>query len=62
MDSGKKIGYSVCLGDDVHKVALYRRKKDQVSLEQADTLTSEELRILARKARGIAVCFSPRTI
>jgi len=58
----KKTGYSVCLGDDVHKVAIYRRKKDKVLLEEARMLTSEELRALARKSSGIAACFSPRTI
>ncbi len=62
MGRGKKIGYSVCLGDDTHKVAIYRRKKGGIILEETGTVTSEELRVLARKSPGISACFSARTI
>ncbi|MBN2298397.1 MAG: hypothetical protein JXM72_07375, partial [Deltaproteobacteria bacterium] len=62
MKREKKVGYTVCLGDETHKTAQYHKIKDQVSLVDEQCITSEELRRLGRKAATIAACFCPRTI
>ncbi len=62
MKREKRIGYTVCLGEATHKTAQYCRRKDQVSIEEHRFITSEELRMLGKKAASMAVSFCPRTI
>ncbi|HHO75289.1 MAG TPA: hypothetical protein ENN05_02535 [Deltaproteobacteria bacterium] len=62
MNRKTKLGYTVCLGDDMHKTAQYRKTNEGVILEQMQCLTSEELRGLGKKGGSVAACFCARSI
>jgi hypothetical protein len=62
MGRSKKTGYSICLGEETHKAARYQRIKNRVVLGEASFLTSEELRLSAKKAKSVTACFCPSTI
>lgn len=62
MNRRRTNGYTICLGYDTHRTAQYRRAKEGVTLAEAQTITSAELRVLARKATSVSVCFCPRSI
>jgi hypothetical protein len=58
----RKSGLAVSLKAGGHTIAHYTRDKEQVAMQEATTAGDDELRAMARGAKPIAACFSPRGI
>jgi hypothetical protein len=58
----RKNGIAVALGEEEHRLATYARSGGKIALDAVRTVDSRTLKGISRKAPGMSLCFSPRSI